>query len=228
MADLPARCAATTAHAAELPRLLVVGCGNPLAQDDSAGIELVRRLMERGESGCQLCALPFGGVDLLDMFPSADVILFVDAVMSGAPVGSLHLIPLVRDEVVPRTVGSLSSHGWNIAEALGLARALGRSVPRVMLLGIELGDVSPGAPRSPAVEHALSNVVGHFRSLQAKLVDADSTIWDAAQQFSPDTAVFPEGWHTLQILTVRCHPTFLPKVDLCRFPHREPYVPLAR
>jgi len=34
-------------------RLLVVGCGNPAAGDDGAGVEIVRRLSELGDCGCR-------------------------------------------------------------------------------------------------------------------------------------------------------------------------------
>jgi len=185
------------------PRLLVVGCGNILAGDDGAGVEVVERLVEAGVEGCQLCLMPSGGVDLLEMFPAADVVLFVDAVTSGAPAGTLHLVPLGAaadssgDEditapvIVRRAVGSLSSHGLGLLETFELARALGRHVPRVILLGVEIGEVTPGAPRSPAVEHALSTIVQGFSRLQALVVDPNSSLWRSARQFPPEDDSFP-------------------------------------
>jgi len=203
---------AATVHASAMaPRLLVVGCGNLLAGDDGAGVEVVERLVEAGVEGCQLCLMPSGGVDLLEMFPSADVILFVDAVTSGAPAGTLHLIPLPAAEVaarapgpvsggdediaatavVPRAVGSLSSHGLGLLETFELARTLGRHLPRVILLGVEIGEVTPGAPRTPAVDRALTTIVRGFSRLQASLVDLNSSLWRTARQFPPDDDSFP-------------------------------------
>lgn len=210
----------STSEAGRLPRLLVVGCGNVLAGDDGAGMEVVERLGEAGVHDCQLCMMPSGGVDLLEMFPAAEVVLFVDAVTSGAPAGTLHLVPLDKreshsrgdgavaggggncagsggeediaaTEVVPRAVGSLSSHGLSLLEAFELARALGRRVPRVMLLGVEIGELTMGAARSPAVERALTRTVQNFPRLQALLADTASSLWRAARQFPPEDDSFP-------------------------------------
>lgn len=192
MADASAELASRTSRSGKLPRLRVVGCGNLLAGDDGAGVEVVERLSEaRQLTGCQLCSLASDGVDLLEMFPAADVILFVDAVTSGAPAGTLHLVPLLSGEVVPRAISSLSSHGWGIVETLKLARALGRPIPRVMLLGVEIGEVTPGAPRSPAVKRGLALIVQRFSRLQSLLVDADSLLWRSARHFLPDDVSFP-------------------------------------
>jgi len=203
--------AVTVPRSGTAPRLLVVGCGNLLAGDDGAGVEVVERLVEAGVEGCQLCLMPSGGVDLLEMFPAADVVLFVDAVTSGAPAGTLHLVPLPAEEVearaagpvscgdediaatvvVPRAVGSLSSHGLGLLETFELARALGRQVPRVMLLGVEIGEVTPGAPRTPDVERALSTIVQGFSRLQPLVADPDSSLWRSARQFPPEDDSFP-------------------------------------
>ena len=70
-------------------RSLIVGCGNPDAGDDSVGLEIVRRLGEHGDCGCDLRAETAPGIELLELFPLADVILFVDAVVSGGAPGTL-------------------------------------------------------------------------------------------------------------------------------------------
>lgn len=153
--------------------LLIVGCGNPAAGDDSAGIEVVRRLSELGDCGCDLRAETAPGVDLLDIFPLADIILFVDAVSGGGVPGTLYLTSLPSKELDPRALGSLSSHGWGLAEALKLAHALGRTLPRLFLLGIEAGTVAQGAPRSPAVEQAIALVVERISDLKSLLLTSE-------------------------------------------------------
>ena len=50
-------------------RLLIVGCGNPAAGDDSAGIEIVRRLSELGGCGCELRAEPLQELSCWRSFP---------------------------------------------------------------------------------------------------------------------------------------------------------------
>ena len=172
-------------------RLLIVGCGNPAAGDDSAGIEIVRRLSELGGCGCDLRAETGPGVGLLDLLSQGDVILFVDAVTGGGAPGTLYLTPLPCEELEPRALGSLSGHGWGLVETLKLANALGRTLPRLFLLGIEAGTVTQGAPRSAAVEQAIALVVERISLLKSLLLTSISSEIVGTRSFSPDDRSFP-------------------------------------
>jgi hydrogenase maturation protease len=184
---------------ASTSRLLVVGCGNPAAGDDSAGIEIVRRLRELGDCGCDLRAETAPGVELLDVFSLADVILFVDAVTSGGVPGTLYLTSLPSAELEPKALACLSGHGWGLVETLKLANALGRAIPRLFLLGIEAGTGTQGAPRSAAVEQAIALVVERMPQLRSLLL-TPAVI--GTRSFSPLDRSFPgdaagpcsEGW----------------------------------
>jgi hydrogenase maturation protease len=172
-------------------RLLIVGCGNPDAGDDSAGIEIVRRLGELGDCGCDLRTETGPGVGLLDVFSLADVIVFADAVTSGGVPGTLYLTPLPSKELESRALGSLSSHGWGLAEALKLVHALGRTIRRLFLLGIEAGTVAQGAPRSPVVEQAIGLVVERIPDLKSLLLADNSPGIIGTRSFSPLDRSFP-------------------------------------
>jgi hydrogenase maturation protease len=169
-------------------RLLIVGCGNPTAGDDSTGIEILSRLSELGDWGCELRAETAPGLGLLDLLPLADVILFVDAVTSGGVPGTLYLTSLPSAELEPRALGSLSSHGWGLVETLKLANALGRTLPRLVLLGIEAGTVTQGAPRSAAVEQAIALVVERMPDLKFLLLSSEII---GTSSFSPNDRSFP-------------------------------------
>jgi hydrogenase maturation protease len=172
-------------------RLLIVGCGNPTAGDDGVGIEIIRRLSELGDCGCDLRAETAPGVGLLDVFSLADVILFVDAVTSGGVPGTLYLTSLPSEELEPRALGALSGHGWGLAEALKLVRALGRAIPRLFLLGVEAGTVAQGARCSPAVEQAIALVVERISALKSLLLKDNSSEIIGTRTFSPDDRSFP-------------------------------------
>lgn len=154
------------------PRLLVVGCGNDFAGDDGAGLEFVRRLGARGVEGVELMAATQPGVGLIDVFARAGAVLLVDAVASGAPPGTMHFGPLSEDAVEPRHLGRFSAHGWGVGEVMRLARALGREMPPMMLLGIEIGSVERGAPMTPEVERALTACVADFEAIRARMMEA--------------------------------------------------------
>ena len=159
------------------PRLLVIGCGNPFAADDNVGLEIVHRLRERGDLECEFVELAGADPGPFDVFDKAEIIVFVDAVESGAPAGTVHLLPLPSHEVAPRALGRISSHGWGLEETLRLRQSLGWRIPRLMLLGVELENVTPGLPRTPAIDVALGAVVECFLELATALRNGESPIW---------------------------------------------------
>jgi Ni,Fe-hydrogenase maturation factor len=198
----------------DAPRLFVIGCGNAMAGDDSFGVEFVRRLSDaaKGESECTFLAASNAGPELLDIFQQADVVLFADAVsfvsirdgVAGGswPAGTLHLVPLPRHGgqawagMESRGLATLSNHGWSLGETLRLAETLGRRLPQLLLLGVELEDVAPGAPRSHVVESALERAVEAFPLLLALARDPDASVWSAVAEprhFTPDDDRFPGG-----------------------------------
>jgi len=163
--------------------LLVVGCGGALAADDNVGLEIVHRLRARGDCACEFLELAGGSLDLLYSFERAEIVLFIDAVQSGAPAGTVHLVPLPSREVMPRAMGRVSSHGWGLEETLRLASSLGWRVPKLMLLGVELECVTPGASRTPRVDAALESAVQCFPELHACLRNSESLLWSGHHSY---------------------------------------------
>jgi len=183
----------TSTSATTEVRLAVMGCGNLLAGDDSFGIEFVERLRRAGTRGCMLLDASHAGPEVLEFFGHIDAMLFVDAVSSGWPAGTLHLVPLPWPGLESRGLAALSNHGWTIGEITRLAGALGRRLPRLLLLGAELEDVAPGAPRSQAVEKALEHAVAAFPQLLQLIENPEATVWRWPRHFAPGDAGFPGG-----------------------------------
>ncbi len=173
--------------------LRVVGCGNAQAGDDCVGLEIVRRLGERGDCACELLERPQAGLDLMDVLRDAERVLFIDAVSSGAASGTLHLVPLPSAGVVPRALSAISSHGWGLVETLRLMAALRYRLPRLALLGVEIESAQPGAPRSPAVESAVRMVVERFEALETFLTLEGKWDWVTPRHFAPGEAPTGKG-----------------------------------
>ena len=171
--------------------LRVVGCGNSWASDDSAGLEVVRRLRASGGFDCELLELPQAGVELMEVLDGAESVLFIDAVSSGAPPGTIHLVPLPSQDIELRALGAISSHGWGVAEVLRLMSALRRPIPRLLLLGIEIEAAIPGGARSPAVEEAIRVAVERFPALCAMLRAGENMSRLSPCRFSPGACSFP-------------------------------------
>lgn len=129
----------------------VIGVGNPWRRDDGAGPEAARRL-----GGRVLEGEPVG---LIESFEDAGEVVLVDAVSSGAEPGTVHRLEVGASPLPAEVFGSRSTHALGLAEAVELARALGRLPERVLVYGIEGADFSAGAGLSPEVEAAVERVV---------------------------------------------------------------------
>ena len=85
----------------------------------------------------------------------------------------------------------MSGHGWGLKEVLDLAQALGRPIPRLLLLGIDAASVAPGTDLSPAVEQAVALAVERFGAVEAIVRNPEAPAWHTAQRFLPGDASFP-------------------------------------
>lgn len=112
----------------------VIGCGNLDRGDDGAGLLVARRLRAMG-----IPALEANGLTLLDLWEPDDDVILVDAVSGGN-----------GDD------GAFgSTHGLGVAEAIELARSLGRLPARLRVYGIEGQRFGMGDEMSPEVAQAV-------------------------------------------------------------------------
>jgi len=112
----------------------VIGIGSPFG-DDAAGLVVAQTLAAAPPPGAEVVVADRPGADLLELLDGVEAVILIDAVQSGAPLGTLHDLDL---EALPQEGFALvSSHALGVAEAVQLARALGRTPARGRLLGIE-------------------------------------------------------------------------------------------
>jgi len=136
-------------------RCRVIGLGNPAAGDDALGHAVVACLRGRAP---WIDAVPWRGdaLGLLDAWHPESVVVLVDAVLSGAPPGTLHRL----DAAASSCFGNLacrSTHGIGLPQAIELARVLGRLPRRLIIVGIEAGP--SGVARTPAAWDAIEGAV---------------------------------------------------------------------
>jgi len=142
--------------------LLVIGVGNRDRGDDGAGREVARRLREQGVVGARVTECRGDAAELLEALSGADRVIVVDAALSGAHPGTVLRIE-AHQEPLPQALRSASSHGWGVAEAVELARALGRLPQSVVVYAIEGPCFHPGPDLSPAVRQAVERVTRRVR-----------------------------------------------------------------
>jgi hydrogenase maturation protease len=140
----------------------VIGVGNPWRGDDAAGLAVARHL--RGTLPPEVEVLEREGepTGLVDAWEGAEAVWLVDAVVSGATPGTVHRLDASVQEL-PAELVSASTHHLGIAEAVELARALGRLPARVVFYGIEAAGAEPGDELAPEVEAAVERVAAALR-----------------------------------------------------------------
>lgn len=136
---------------------MVIGVGNEFRRDDGAGPQLVARLRQHALAGVDYIVSDGDPVAMIEAWDGAALAVVVDAVRidQTAP-GRLYRLILDRDGPAPYP--TVSSHGLGLGEAIGLARALGRMPARLIVHGIEAGDVGPGTGLTPAVAAATARL----------------------------------------------------------------------
>ena len=132
--------------------MLIVGYGNRGRGDDGAGAMVAGRLQELGMDA-EICT--GDAFSLIGAWNSDDVVV-VDAMVTGAPAGTVRLWNgrQVRFQGSP----AASTHGLGVAEAIELARALGRLPQRLRVFGIEGRSFAIGSDISPEVMHAVEKI----------------------------------------------------------------------
>lgn len=138
-------------------KTVLVALGNPWRGDDRVGVEIARRLAARCP-GRFAIRRPEDTGSLVEAWDAAPLAIVIDAAVSGAPPGTIH-----RVEPGKREPGGgparHSSHGLDLAQALALARALGRAPERLIVYAVEGRQFEHGAPLSPEVEGAIDAAV---------------------------------------------------------------------
>jgi hydrogenase maturation protease len=154
-------------------RIVVVGLGSRDRGDDALGPVVVERLAGTGLEGVRVLehADP---TDLVLDWHEHDRVIVVDAVVSGAPPGTVIEVELAEPPATVRShaarLGLGGSHAFGLDEAVRLSRVLGRLPHRLTLVGVEAGCVTAGAPLSAEVAGAVPAVVARIRRLLAPAV----------------------------------------------------------
>jgi hydrogenase maturation protease len=141
-------------------RTLVIGIGNAWRNDDAAGLAVARLL--DGLEGADVIEREGEPTSLIDAWEGAEAVWLVDAVSSGAEPGTVHRHDASEQEL-PAQLFRTSTHHFGLAEAVELARAVGRLPGRTIVFGIEGKSFDTGETLSPEVEAASARVAEAVR-----------------------------------------------------------------
>ncbi len=140
--------------------LLFLGIGNLHRGDDGVGPFLAARLSENktlAAKGVRVLDHSGEGASLIEDWSGADKVVIVDAMKSGAKHGTVRRFAPI-DETLSSGVFRYSSHLFGLAEAVEMARRLGKLPKEMIIFGVEGKNFDFGAPLSKSVEKAAAKV----------------------------------------------------------------------
>jgi len=166
-------------------RLTVLGLGNVLCSDDGVGPAAIGQLWRGWKPPASASVMDGGtlGMALVPTLESADDAILVDAVFlddepPGAPVR------LEGDDIPQAVLHRLSPHQIGVADLLDSLRLLGRTPPRLILVGLVPASLSLGVELTPRVAAAMPSLV------ECIVAEADR-LGHTFQRRSPDEITDP-------------------------------------
>jgi hydrogenase maturation protease len=138
--------------------ILVIGIGNAERGDDGAGLAVAERVSGLGLSRIHVAKHCGDACALMEAWEGYENVILVDATRSGAIPGTVHSFDSCA---MPPTgqASCMSTHGFDVAWTLELARALNRLPARCRVFAIEGERFEQRMSLSPAVESALDKVL---------------------------------------------------------------------
>lgn len=134
--------------------IVVIGVGNPDRGDDAAGRRVAAALRGSVPPGVVVMESDGDPATIMDGWVGADRVVLIDAMISDSRPGTVRRFD-ATETPLPISVHLASTHGMGAAEAVELARSLGRLPDRLLIYGIEGTAYHPGAEMTQAVVDAV-------------------------------------------------------------------------
>ena len=148
-----------------MTRTLIAGFGNVLRGDDGFGVEVLRRLGERGVASdtVELLDVGTGGIRLAqELITPYDRLIIIDATTRGGPPGTVY--SLIVDAVAPTR--EIDMHTTVPSRALEVAQAFGPLPREIFLVGCEPASVDElTTDLTPVVAAAVGEAVRRVEEL---------------------------------------------------------------
>lgn len=141
-----------------MSKVMVVGIGNVIMQDDGVGVHAIKALEELGFSDdVELIDGGTNSYDLIEEFCRAENLIIVDAMHAGGEPGIIYRAPFDELGLEP-TENIMSLHEMHFFEAMKMTRMLGHNPPTTVF-GIEPAMVAVSMDLSPQVAEKFPRLV---------------------------------------------------------------------
>lgn len=155
---------------ADAPERVVIALGSEGRGDDGVGLAVARKLTGK-LSNCRIISGQDDCMAIVNAWDGAIHSVVVDAANSGAKAGTIHRLSLDVTPL-PRELARCSSHGTGLAEAIELARILGKLPRQLVIYAIEAHSFKPGDSMASLVEKAADEVACR---IEEELTQPDSS-----------------------------------------------------
>jgi hydrogenase maturation protease len=148
-------------------KILVLGIGNILLNDEGVGIHLVAALEKEGYNTADLMDGGTGGFHLLGFIQSYQTVIMIDASLDDFPAGHVRVLKPKYAKDFPK---QLSAHEVGLKDLLDAAFLLG-NMPEIFLVAISVKDFQDmGMDLTPEVEAAIPEAVRQVKELVENLL----------------------------------------------------------
>lgn len=135
-----------------MEKIVILGIGNILLQDEGLGVKVIQSLHENYRFPENVQVLDGGtlGMGLISFLEGTDKLIIVDAISGELPPGSIY--ELREGQVKAYFDQKISLHDLGIQDVLATMDVLGKSISEVLVFGIQPQTIDVGLNLSHVVE----------------------------------------------------------------------------
>jgi len=138
------------------PKILIIGVGNTILQDEGVGMHAARALeREKLPPGVLVIEAETSIMDFLPQIQAAEKIIIIDALRTGSPPGTIYRL---TPEDLP-VDAALSLHAMGPLQVIQLAKQAGDFRAEVIIIGVEPKEMDLGMELTPEVKAQLPKIV---------------------------------------------------------------------
>jgi len=140
------------------PDTLIIGLGNEYRGDDGIGLFLAHKLKEKNLPDTIIEIYRGEGTGLMALWKQYSSVFLLDALCAGSTPGKIYRFD-VNLHSLPPSIFNPSTHTFNVAETVRLAKALNLLPAHLIIYGIEGKDFKMGDGISSVVKAAARQVI---------------------------------------------------------------------
>ena len=140
-----------------MAEIAIIGIGNAMRGDDSAGLAVIDALQQKTPPHVLIAKSRADVGELLSYFETNRIVYLIDACIADQSADTWKRLDALQEKINferPQT----STHGFSVAQAIDLAKILGKLPSKLIIYAIFASRYSIGDVRSAEVEKAIALV----------------------------------------------------------------------